>query len=297
MERVLVVDYGGQYTHLIARRCRELGVYAEIIPQEKKFEKSTIEGVKGIILSGGPRTVTKSDLESPFQSNFKLCIENDIKILGICFGHQLLAVHVGGQLAPGGNPEYGETNVEIIENDTIFKKLDTTQTVWMSHSDEVKILPDGMIMLAISGNNRVAAFTNQENSIFGIQFHPEVSHTTNGYKMLESYLRDVCNYTEIWKPEDQIKDIINEIRSSVGESQVLMATSGGVDSTVAAYLIREAIGSRLFCVFVDNGLLRQGEREEIVEAFNHMDFGHFEAVDAFDEFIDALRDIETENNC
>ena len=162
----------------------------------------------------------------------------------------------------------------------------------MSHRDEVKKLPEGMIPLVLSGENRIAAFVDNENTIYGVQFHPEVTHTKNGTSILKAFLRDICGYQDNWKPEDQIEAIVAYVKSTVGESKVLMATSGGVDSTVAAFLIRKAIGNRLFCVFVDNGLLRHGEREEVENAFSDMGFEHFEAVDASDEFMNALRGIE-----
>lgn len=262
------------------------------MPQNFELENSSIDGIKGIILSGGPRSVTENDLGISFKSNLEIAKNSDIKILGICFGHQLLAIHLGGELSQGGNPEYGQTQVKIVNGNTLFKGLETIQSVWMSHRDEVKELPQGIIPLAISGDNRISAFVNEQNTIFGVQFHPEVSHTNNGLKILEIFLRDVCGYQDSWKPEDQIKEIIDDIRLTVSDAQVLMATSGGVDSTVAAYLIREAIGSRLFCVFVDNGLLRHGETEEVIEGFQEMGFEHFEAVDASDEFIDALSGVD-----
>ncbi len=286
------MDYGGQYTHLIARRCRELGVFAEIVAQDVELENVADDGIRGIILSGGPRTVTENDLGKTFQSNLRYISRHNIKLLGICFGHQLLAVHFGSEIERGENPEYGQTEVSIINQKTIFNGLERIESVWMSHRDQIKQLPDGIIPLALSGNNRISAYSNQEGTIFGVQFHPEVTHTKNGIIILKSFLRDICGYQDSWRPENQIREIIKQVQTSVGDGQVLMATSGGVDSTVAAYLIREAIGSRLFCVFVDNGLLRQGEREEVEKAFKKMNFEHFITVDASDEFLKALEGIE-----
>ncbi|MFW9786445.1 MAG: glutamine-hydrolyzing GMP synthase [Candidatus Thorarchaeota archaeon] len=291
-ERVLVIDYGGQYTHLISRRCRELGVYAEIIHQESKFDEDSFIGVKGVILSGGPRTVTPSDLDTTFKENFVQFQMLNIKILGICFGHQLLAVHMGAKLAAGGNPEYGSTDIETVGKEILLRGLDKKQSVWMSHSDEVVELPDGMIVLAKSGDNRIAAYCDDAHKVFGVQFHPEVTHTSNGMTVLNSFLREICRYQEFWKPEDQIADILDYVKRTVGDARVLMGTSGGVDSTVAAYLIREAIGSHLFCVFVDNGLLRNGEREEVESAFCEMGFDNFVTLDAGDEFVAALEGVE-----
>jgi len=291
-ERVLVIDYGGQYTHLISRRCRELGVYAEIIAQDKKLNDDCLQGVMGVILSGGPRTVTTSDLDSTFKGNFSIFDAMGIKTLGICFGHQLLAIHLGAKLSAGGNPEYGQTEIEVLGEEILLKGLDKIQSVWMSHSDEIVELPEGMLILAKSGDSRVAAYSDSARRVFGVQFHPEVTHTPNGLTVLKRFLRDICKYQDFWKPEDQICDILEDIKSTVGKARVLMGTSGGVDSTVAAYLIREAIGQRLFCVFVDNGLLREGEKEEVTKAFGEMGFTNFVVVDAKDEFIEALANIE-----
>ncbi|TFG30447.1 glutamine-hydrolyzing GMP synthase [Candidatus Thorarchaeota archaeon] len=291
-ERLLVIDFGGQYTHLISRRCRELGVYAEILPQEAVLNDEILKDVKGVILSGGPRTVTDDNIGALFSENHDKLLAQDIKILGICFGHQLLAVYYGGSLTPGGNPEYGQTEIEVVDSSILVDGLQTKQQVWMSHSDEVNKLPDEMRALVISGDNKIAAFANLNNTIFGVQFHPEVTHTKNGLTILERFLREICEFQYDWKPEDQIGNIINYVKETVGSSQVLMGTSGGVDSTVAAYLIRQAIGERLYCVFVDNGLLREGEKEEVVTAFREMGFEHFVAVDASGEFINALEGIE-----
>ena len=248
--------------------------------------------MKGVILSGGPRSVKEDDVGAVFSNNLEKCSTHNIKVLGICFGHHLLAVHYGGSLAPGGNPEYGQTDVAVVDSSILVTGLQTKQQVWMSHSDEVDKLPNSMRPLVISGEGRIAAFASSDNTIFGVQFHPEVTHTQNGLTILQSFLRDICGFQNDWKPEDQIKSIIEYVEEIVGTSQVLMGTSGGVDSTVAAYLIRQAIGDRLYCVFVDNGLLREGEREEVVTAFGEMGFEHFVAVDASDEFVDALEGIE-----
>ena len=292
MERVLVVDYGGQYTHLISRRCRELGVYAEIVPQDQALDETNVEHVKGVILSGGPRTVTEGDLTGPFASNIRLFKRMGIKALGICFGHQMLAVHFGAKLAPGGNPEYGRTRVTLPTKSVLLGGLEYSQEVWMSHSDEVVQLPEGMSTLALSGEDRIAAFCSDDMSVFGVQFHPEVTHTPRGLTVLKAFLRNICGYVEEWRPEDQASSIIEDIKREIGDGRVLMGTSGGVDSTVAAFLIREAIGERLHCVFVDNGLLRSGEAEQVSAAFKEMRFDNFSSVDAGDEFLEALEGVD-----
>lgn len=292
IERTLIVDFGGQYTHLISRRCRDLGVYAEIVSQDQVLDEEFLTGVRGIILSGGPRTVNEDDLSGPFQANIELVMRLGIRVLGICFGHQLLAVYFGGRLSPGGNPEYGQTKIAKIVEGGLLEGLDDNQEVWMSHSDEVREIPEGMIALAESGGDRIVAFADSAGTIFGVQFHPEVTHTPNGTKVLDTFLRNMCQYRQHWVPEDQIHEIIWEIRKRVGESRVLMGTSGGVDSTVAAFLIKQAIGDRLFCVFVDNGLLRQDESEEVARAFREMGFRNYLAVDASDEFLDNLEGVE-----
>ncbi len=290
-EKVVVVDYGGQYTHLIARRCRELGVYAEITPQDHVLELDS-SPIKGVILSGGPRTADESDLGHPFATNLETLTNANIPVLGICFGHQLLAIACGAELAVGGNPEYGSTPISIISRDSILRGLSDGQRVWMSHSDQVISVPDSVEILATSRDGHVAAFVDNDNKRYGVQFHPEVFHTANGNSVLRSFLRNVCGFKEEWAPEDVIGDVIKEIRELVSDGKVLMGTSGGVDSTVAAVLIKEAIGDRLYCVFVDNGLLRDGEAEEVRELFLKMDFKHFEVVDAKEEFLTNLDGIE-----
>jgi len=292
LERVLIMDFGGQYTHLISRRCRELGVYSEIIAQDIELNTGELEGVRGVIFSGGPRSVSSSDLGITFQNNLNAMFDSEVKILGICFGHQLLAVYSGAELESGGNPEYGETEIVVKRSHLLINELEKKQDVWMSHSDEVIVLPQNLEALAISKDNRIAAYADKENRFFGVQFHPEVTHTPNGLSVLEAFLRRICNYKEQWKPENQIDTIIDYINTTVGQSRVLMGTSGGVDSTVAAYLLKQAIGERLFCVFVDNGLLRTGESREVATAFREMGFDNFIVVDACDEFIDKLTDIE-----
>ena len=172
-----------------------------------------------MILSGGPRTVEEGDVGELFSSNLETLMEKRIKILGICFGHQLLAVHFGGRLEPGGNPEYGQTKIEIVDSSVLVNGLQENQQVWMSHSDEVAELPSGMKTLIRSGDNRIAAFSNSDESIFGVQFHPEVTHTPNGLTVLNAFLRDICRYTEKWKPENQIESIIQDVNNTVGESQ------------------------------------------------------------------------------
>jgi GMP synthase (glutamine-hydrolysing) len=287
-ERILVVDYGGQYTHLISRRCRELGVYAEIVPQDAILTEAFLEGVKGVILSGGPRTVTESDLSEPFALNQETLKQRGTGVLGICFGHQLLAKALGAHIEQGGNPEYGQTEITLSDNPSILRGLKKEQNVWMSHSDEVSHLPDAIQVLAISNEDHVAAFGSSDNRVFGVQFHPEVAHTPNGMKVLDAFLREICGYEKKWMPEDQIQEIVEKLTEEIGEGKVIMGTSGGVDSTVAAVLLQHAVGNRLFCVFVDNGLLRSGEREEVEDAFKTMGFENTITVDAADEFLNNL---------
>jgi GMP synthase (glutamine-hydrolysing) len=203
-----------------------------------------------------------------------------------------LAFYHGAELESGGNPEYGETEISVLTTHPLLNALEKKQKVWMSHSDEVRKLPENLMTLAISNNERIAAFADQKNRFFGVQFHPEVTHTPNGLSVLNAFLRDICQYKEQWKPENQIDDIISSIKTTVEQSRVMMGTSGGVDSTVAAYLLKKAIGDRLFCVFVDNGLLRTGESEEVARAYSDMGFDNFLVVDASDEFINQLKDVE-----
>jgi GMP synthase (glutamine-hydrolysing) len=292
VERILVFDYGGQYTHLIARRCRELGVFAEIVPQDTPLARETTDDVKGIILSGGPRSASSEDIAEPFPSNLRVLRERRIPILGICFGYQILALSAGGELDAGGNPEYGDTQIEIHDRSSILKGLQSGQRVWMSHSDQVVSLPEEYQILATSRNGHIAAFENPETNVFGVQFHPEVYHTPNGMTILDAFLRDACGCREHWAPENLIEDIIATVREQVADGRVIMGTSGGVDSAVAALLIRQAIGERLHCVFVDNGLLRENETAQVTHAFQEMGFASFEVVDAAGEFLDSLRGVE-----
>ncbi|NWF94904.1 MAG: glutamine-hydrolyzing GMP synthase, partial [Candidatus Thorarchaeota archaeon] len=291
-ERVIVVDYGGQYTHLIARRCRELGVYSEIVPQNASLAATDMDGVKGVILSGGPRTVSKEDLGEVFQDNLALLKKTGRPVLGICFGHQLLAVAHGAALTSGENREYGSTTIRILDRSSILKGLDQVQTVWMSHGDEVRSLPPTLKALAVSGEDHVSAYSSVDGMVYGVQFHPEVTHTPRGREVLRAFLRDICGYLGEYNPESMIDDILVEIRKQVGDGRVIMATSGGVDSTVAATLLQRAIGDQLACVFVDNGLLREGEREEVESVYRGLNFSHFYVVDAGEEFLHALEGIE-----
>ncbi|MGV9170031.1 MAG: glutamine-hydrolyzing GMP synthase, partial [Promethearchaeia archaeon] len=186
-ECVLVVDFGGQYTHLISRRCRELGVFAKIIHQDKALTGEDLQGVKGMILSGGPRSIEDSDLGAPFDANMEQLHENQIPALGICFGHQLLAVWKGARLSPGGNPEYGKTELQLLKKESILADLEDGQQVWMSHSDEVAELSQDLEPLAMSGEARIAAFRSKDGFFFGVQFHPEVTHTPNGITILQRF--------------------------------------------------------------------------------------------------------------
>lgn len=291
-EKILVFDYGGQYTHLIARRCRELGVFSEIVPQETRLDEASIIDVRGVILSGGPRSASSDDIAEPFSNNLRVLRRNEVPILGICFGHQILALSAGGKLEAGGNPEYGDTQIEICDKRSILKGLQNKQRVWMSHNDQVVSLPNGYQVLATSGNHHIAAFADPKARAFGVQFHPEVHHTPNGLTVLGAFLRDVCKCKEQWAPESLINEIIETVRNQVADGRVIMGTSGGVDSTVAAFLIKEAIGDRLHCVFVDNGLLRESETEEVLAAFQEMEFTNFEVVDASSEFLDGLKGVD-----
>jgi len=243
-------------------------------------------------MSGGPRTAGEEDLAYPFEQNLESMKNHNVPVLGICFGHQILAIASGAKLEAGGNPEYGSTMISIKDTSSILQGLIDGQRVWMSHSDQVASLPSAISILATTGDGHIAAFEDSNNRRYGVQFHPEVFHTTNGMSILEVFLRQICKFDDYWTPVSVIDNIIGDVREQVGDGRVLMGTSGGVDSTVAAFLIKQAIGDRLYCIFVDNGLLREGEEEEVSGAFKEMGFTHFEAVDASSEFLAGLEGIE-----
>ena len=288
---ILVLDFGGQYCHLIARKIRELGVYSEIVHPEitvneiEEYKKRY--DVKGIIISGGPRSVYRDDLK--FDRNI---LNLGIPILGICYGHQLLAYISGGKVGPGKRREFGITRAYIDKPEKILRGLNKEEEVWMSHSDIVVELPQEYEILAHTKNTEIAAFMHKEGKIYGVQWHPEVIHTKNGKKIFENFIFEICNCKQNWRIKDFIEETVRELRNGIGGEKAIIALSGGVDSSTAAILTYKAIGKNLYAIFVDTGLMRKNEPELIRKIFTEKFDINFIFVDARDEFFRALRGIK-----
>ena len=263
IDTILVLDFGSQYTQLIARRVRESNVYSEILPWDIDEEKIREIKPKGIILSGGPESVTQSHTPRIPQVAFDL----NIPLLGICYGMQTLAEQMGGQVISSDNKEFGHAEVLLKADSTLFKDLEQTLNVWMSHGDQVQDLPDNFSLVASTDSAPIAAMQHQTKPIFALQFHPEVTHTEYGKVILDNFIFKVCEASNDWKMDDLIEQRITEIKNTVGDNKVLLGLSGGVDSSVTAALLHQAIGKKLVCVFVDNGLLRKGEADEVMQTF------------------------------
>jgi len=260
---IAILDFGSQYSQLIARRIREQKVYCELVRFDTKAEELAKRNPAGIILSGGPASVFDEKAPKCDPALFEL----GIPVLGICFGMQLMAQSMNGTVKPGTSREYGKATIKIMEPDTIFKDLPDTLNVWMSHGDQIAILPEGFTALAKTETCPFAAMANLERRMFGLQFHPEVVHTPKGVEILRHYLFEVCGCSGTWKMSAFVQDSINMIREKVGDEQVMCGLSGGVDSSVVAALLHKAIGDQLHCVFVDNGLLRYDEGREVEQMF------------------------------
>lgn len=283
-EPILILDFGSQFTQLIARRIRELNVYCEIHPFNVPF--STIEsfGAKGIVLSGGPSSVYAADAPIPDQRIYSL----GVPVLGICYGLQLIAFQNGGAVTKAPRREFGRAQLLMDDNTDIFKNLTQQTEVWMSHGDEVTTMPAGFEKIAHSENAGICAIRNSARRIYGIQFHPEVVHTKEGKKVLSNFVRDICGCSGNWNAESFIESAIAGIRAKVGNKKVLCALSGGVDSSVAAVLLHKAIGDQLFCIHIDNGLMRRGESEQVVKTFRDEYHIALDFVDGTDTFLTRL---------
>lgn len=284
MDSVLILDFGSQYTQLIARRIRELGVYSEIRPYSAEPVKDETFGA--IILSGGPSSVTEEGAPE-FNESW---LEQGVPVLGICYGMQAIAHHFGASLAGGEKREYGHAELEIVDASGIFENFSKTEKtgVWMSHGDHIETLPDGFTLYGKSSSCPVAAFGNPEKRIFGIQFHPEVAHTPCGKELLSNFIFQICGLKGDWTPESFTESTVAKIRAEVGEdANVICGLSGGVDSTVAAVLVEKAIENRLHCIFVDNGLLRKDEAEQVEKRMSGLGLNVL-AVNAGPKFIKEL---------
>ncbi|MCX8170201.1 MAG: glutamine-hydrolyzing GMP synthase [Candidatus Methanomethyliaceae archaeon] len=280
-DTILVLDFGGQYAHLIARRIREKGVYSEIVPHDITPEEIRSFNVKGIILSGGPACVIN---ESSPKLNPKI-LEMNIPILGICYGHQLLAHIFGGKIGP--SKEYGATYVIIDKPVDILSGLSRREKVWMSHSDSVLSIPEEFEVLAHSKNCPIAAFKHRHKPIYGIQWHPEVIHTIKGGLIFTNFI-NICNCQANWNMENLVEKMIKDVRNEIGDGKAIIALSGGIDSSVAAAIASRAIGNRLTAVLVDHGFMREGEIESIKNAFKSM---NLMVVDAKKRFFERLKGV------
>ncbi len=294
-QRILILDFGSQYTQLIARGIRELNVYCEILPFDADISRIKAFKPAGVVLSGGPATVTEADTPRANQEIFDL----DCPVLGICYGMQTMAAQLGGEVETSKQREYGFSEIRSISTspliEGLYDRLDADGTgllqVWMSHGDRVSTLPDGFSVLAVSENAPMAAIANLDRKFFGVQFHPEVTHTTQGRAMMGRFVRDICGCKGEWTPANIIENLLSRIREEVGSDGVVLGLSGGVDSSVVAALLHRAIGEQLTCIFVDNGLLRQGEVGQVMETFKD-DFGiRIVQVDASERFLGALSGI------
>ena len=287
--RVLIIDYGSQYTQLIARRVREARVYSEIHPPTRSLEWVRDWNPTGIILSGGPNSVY--DAGAPGVPDGLLDVA---PVLGVCYGMNLIAHLSGGRIEPAHRREYGRAEVEVVAPEGLFAGFDvgTRTAVWMSHGDQVAELPPAFEVAARSANSPIAAFRHRERPLFGVQFHPEVAHTPRGGELLENFLFEVCRATPAWTPGAFVDDETLRIGERVGRARVICGLSGGVDSAVAAALVHRAVGDQLTCIFVDTGLLRLHEREQVERTFRaHMGI-NLVTVDASARFLDALAGVE-----
>jgi GMP synthase (glutamine-hydrolysing) len=286
-DRVLVVDFGAQYAQLIARRVREAHVYSEIVPRSITADEVRRLAPVGIILSGGPASVYS---EEAYEIDPAI-LELGIPVLGICYGHQVLAHALGGRVDRTDIAEYGRAALTVIDPGTLFHELPLEQTVWMSHSDAVAEAPEGFRVTASTSDSPVAAMEDRRRGLYGVQFHPEVGHTERGQEVLKHFLYDVCRARPTWTHVGIIEQAVEEIRATVGDAKVICGLSGGVDSSVAAALVHKAVGDQLVCVFVDHGLLRQGEAEQVEETFLRNFQVNLIHVKAEDRFLDRLAGI------
>lgn len=284
-EMVLVLDFGGQYTQLIARRIRECKVYCEIVSFRTSAARIKEISPQGIVLSGGPSSVYVENAPVCDKEIFNL----GIPVLGICYGIQLMTRQLGGKVSRANNREYGKTNLKVVKNDDIlFTGLTEELICWMSHGDFVECPPEGFHITASTAHSPVAAFAEPNRKLYGVQFHPEVLHTPQGKEILERFLYNVCECHGDWTMESFVTQAVREIKDAVGTKKVLCALSGGVDSSVAAALVHKAVGDQLTCVFVDHGLLRKNEAQQVVDTFRNQFHINLVAVDASERFLGKL---------
>ena len=289
LSKILIIDFGSQFTQLIARKIRELGVYSEILSHNNS-NNINLENVKGIILSGGPLNVYQ-DKKIKFDNTI---LKKNIPILGICFGHQIISKEFGGKVKQSKFREFGLAEVTKIKKSLLLKNFfdkKNKSKVWMSHADQVTKLPRGFKKVAYSKNSKLAIIENSSKKIYGVQFHPEVTHTTKGKHILKNFLFVICKINRNWSSKQQKKKLINDVRSMVGNKKVICALSGGVDSSVVAKLLHEAIGKKLSCIFVNTGLLRKNEEIEVVKTFKKRLKMNLIYVNAKNIFLNKLKNV------
>lgn len=286
-QAVLVLDFGAQYAQLIARRVRECKVYSEIVPHGITPEEIRKRRPKGLILSGGPASVYVKGAPTCDPKIFDL----GVPVLGICYGMQLMTHLMKGEVAHTKKSEYGKTKLYAQEGSLLFRDLPLKQTVWMSHRDSVKTPPSGFKAVAGTESTPVAAFENLERKLFGVQFHPEVVHTPEGMEILKNFLYEACQTTPSWTMVSIIEQSVEEIKKTAGDNKIICGLSGGVDSSVAALLVHRAVGDKLTCVFVDHGLLREGEAHQVIDTFKKHFKINLTAIDASKRFLDKLNGV------
>ena len=287
-DQILVFDFGSQYNQLIVRRIREMGVYANLVSYDISIDEvKKISNLKGIILSGGPHSVYDEDAFGCNKEIFAL----EIPVLGICYGMQLIAKTFGATINKSVTSEYGKSQIEVDENNPLFQKLPKIQTVWMSHGDYVKTLPQGFSKIASSKNCKLASIANENKKIYAVQFHPEVRHTIYGNEILHHFVFDICHAEANWKMANFIDEEIAKIQNEVKNKKVLCALSGGVDSAVVAILIHKAIGNQLTCMFIDNGLLRKDEAVAVMKVFQEDFKIKVIQIDASKNFLTKLKGV------
>ena len=282
-EMILILDFGSQYTQLIARRVREMNVYCEIHPWNKCPE---IEGnIKGVILSGSPFSTRDTSAPNPDLTKIK----GILPLLGICFGAQYLANNYGGEVLPSTIREYGRANLSFVDHaNRLTKGMTSGSQVWMSHGDTIKTVPNNYRIIASTHDVKVAGYEIESEDTFGIQFHPEVYHSLEGTKLLTNFIVGICGCKQDWTPESFVDETVAELKALIGNDKVILGLSGGVDSSVAAVLLHKAIGENLHCIFVDNGLLRKNEFSSVLDSYNDMGL-NVKGVDASDKFYSALK--------
>ena len=283
-QRILILDFGSQYTQLVARRVREIGVYCELWSWDVEEADIREFNPDGIILSGGPESVTEENSPRAPQYVF----DSGVPLLGVCYGMQTMAEQLGGKVAGSNEREFGYAQVKVSGECALFKDLEATQDVWMSHGDKVVEIPADFVKVGETDTCPYAAMANEEKKYYGVQFHPEVTHTKGGLQMLENFVLGVCGCERLWTSESIIEDAVARIKEQVGDDEVILGLSGGVDSSVVAMLVHRAIGDKLTCVFVDNGLLRLNEGQQVMDMFGDQFGLNIIKVDAEERFLKAL---------